>query len=131
MTERLFRLLSVTKTAQNNASTSFDSNRLYKGTPSQAAKKGFYHTCKQINKGIHNRCTLSVTVVQVKKTTIAGIETIQPVLDSNDKPIKYKYAIKLERYDPKSTKGKSVTFDNGKEITFKYKTKIVKSFGRV
>ena len=131
MTERLFKVLAVTKTAQKNAITSFDAFRLYKGTPSQAAKKAFYHTCKQINKGVYNRCTLSVTVVQVKKTSIAGIDTVQPVLDSNGKPFKYKYAIKLERYHPKSSKGKNVVFENSIKVTFKFKTKIVKSFGRV
>ena len=131
MSQRSFVVTSVHKTAQENVKTKFDKTKVYHGTPSAAAKKAFYHTCKQMNKKIHNRCTLSVVVKEVVPTTVNGFKMLLPLIDSKGEEVKHKYALKLMRYEPKSTDGKTVTFEKNMAITFKYYAKIVKSFGRV
>lgn len=129
MSDRYFMVESITKTAQKDTKTDFDKSKVYTGTPSSAARKAFTHTCTKFNKDIRGRCTLSVTVKEVYKSTKNGVVEYQPRLDDG-REYKFKYALKLKRYNPKS--GVFVQFPNVENpIIFKYKVDVVKSFGRV
>lgn len=125
MSKRLFIVQNITKTAQKNTPTKFDESKVYSGTPSAAAKKAFYDACKKMGKRIRNACTLSVVVAEVKKVSVYGVTKYVPVKDSLGE-IKYKYALKLMKYDTP----KIVQFGD-KEIKFVYYPVIVNSLGRV
>jgi hypothetical protein len=123
MPDRHFIVQKVTKSAQNT-NTRFDSTRKYTGTPSSAAKKAMTNICGGIGKKVKGRCTMTITVQEVKSTGT-------PVTDSQGLPIMYKYKVKrFVAKDENNTQGVTVEF-NGKPVTFKYQTKILESYGRV
>lgn len=124
MSERYFIVNKVTKTAQG-ANTQFDKSRKYTGTPSAAARKAMTYTCGRIGKRVKGRCTLTITVQEVKSTG-------KPILDKQGIFVMYKY--KLKRFlitGENDSKGVVVNFGEGKEIKFKYQTQILESYGRV
>lgn len=124
MPERYFVVHKVTKSAQN-ANTSFNDRRKYTGTPSLAAKKAMTHVCGRIGKKVKGRCTMTITVQEVKSTGT-------PIMDAQGLPIMYKY--KLKRMVAKDTENGSngvTVMLNGSPVTFKYQTQIVESYGRV
>jgi hypothetical protein len=128
--ERFFKAFAVTKAAQGNQKTKFDSKKVYKGTHERAARKIFTDTCKRNNKNIRGTCALHVIVIEVEKHMDNGKYKVHPKYDANGKTIKRKYRLRLKRYGPKSSNGVVVNF-NGTDVQFKYETEIVNSFGRV
>jgi hypothetical protein len=124
MSERYFVVRKVTKSAQQ-MNTSFDINRKYTGTPSLAAKKAMTHVCGRIGKKVKGRCTMTITVQEVKSTGT-------PITDAQGLPIMYKY--KLKRVVTKDANGGTngvTVMLNGTPVTFKYRTQVVESYGRV
>jgi hypothetical protein len=123
MSQRYFVVNKVTKTAQGS-NTRFDNSRKYTGTPRLAARKAMTYICGSIGKRVKGRCTLTITVQEVKSTGT-------PIFDKQGLPIMYKY--RLKRFvvkDDNDEEGITIDF-NGKPITFKYQTEIVESYGRV
>jgi len=128
MSERLFTITNVSKSAQGNKKTKFDSDKLYTGSHSAAAKKAMYHTCRKMGKKIKGRCTLTMTVMEVIRKTIDGVPLVLPKIDSDGKKIVRKYKVKLTL-----NKDSDVVYFEGlnEPISFKYTTEIVKSYGRI
>ena len=123
MADRYWIVTKVTKSAQA-INTRFDDSRRYTGTPSAAAKKAMTYVCGRIGKKVKGRCTMTITVQEIDYRD-------EPVYDSHDIPILYKYKIKrCVNRDENNQKGVTVNI-NGKSVTFNYKTKIVESYGRV
>ena len=124
MPERYFVVHKVTKSAQN-ANTSFNDGRKYTGTPSSAAKKAMTHVCGRIGKKVKGRCTMTITVQEVKSTGT-------PIMDAQGLPIMYKYKLKrmVAKDSENGSNGVTVML-NGSPVTFKYQTQIVESYGRV
>lgn len=128
MSERFFTVINVSKSAQKNDKTKFDSDKIYTGSHSAAAKKAMYNTCKKIGKKVKGKCTLTITVMEVVKKMIDGVSLVLPKLDSDGNKIirKYKVELKLNK------DSEPVQFEGlDKPIAFKYEAKIIKSFGRV
>lgn len=129
MSQRLFKIIRVTKTSQQNMNTDFNNKKTYTGTPAAAAKKGFLDTCKHIGKKIFNKCTLTIYVMEVTKSVINDIVNFDPILDNNQLPKVWKYDIQLDRYDKRQSQGKDVTFKNNSgdnvTITFQYSPRII------
>lgn len=123
MTERYFMVTKVTKSSQKE-NTKFDKTRKYTGTPNLAARKAMTHVCGRIGKKVKGRCTMTISVQEVKSTGT-------PIMDAQGLPIIYKYKLKrVLLKDENKQDGITVNF-KGSPVTFKYKTEIIESFGRV
>lgn len=125
---RVFVIFDATKPAQKNQSTTFkfDKTRKFTGTPDRAAKKAMTYLCGHESKKIKGRCTLTITVQEVKPKMIDGIDVLEPVFDSRGIPKLYKYKLK------RSVKKDAIPIEfNDTEIIFKYDVKVLESFGRV
>lgn len=123
MPERLFEIFAVVKPGQSNDKTKKMPTKLFTGSPGLAAKKAMTALCKK--KSIHGVCTLTITMREVKRVMRDGEHRVVPVLDSDNMQIMRKY--KLKRVVNETP----VIFEGTTPITFKYKTEIVESFGRV
>lgn len=124
MPERYFVVHKVTKSAQK-ANTSYNDSRKYTGTPSSAAKKAMTHVCGRIGKKVKGRCTMTITVQEVKSTGT-------PIMDAQGLPIMYKYKLKrMVAKDAENGSNGVTVMLNGSPVTFKYQTQIVESYGRV
>jgi len=110
---RYFQIHSVVKKSKKIPTT------LFTGTHSQAARKAMTVLCKQ------GACTLTIAMREVKRVMRDGEYTIVPVLDSDNVKIIRKYKIKRTKNDT------DVVFKGGSEITFRYNTQIIESYGRV
>lgn len=123
MPERYFMVTKVTKSSQKE-NTQFNHLRKYTGTPSLAARKAMTHVCGRIGKKVKGRCTMTITLQEVKSTGT-------PIMDAQGLPIMYKYKLKrVVLKDENNQNGITINL-NGSPITFKYKTDIVESYGRV
>lgn len=122
--ERTFQIVSAVKTAQKRQKTAFDGTMVFTGDPRRAAMKAMTHACAK--KKIRGVCTLTMVIAEIKMRTIDGIKEAFPVFDSNGLPKMWKYDLKRELYDD----GMDIELD-GQDVTFKYKSSIVKSHGRV
>lgn len=130
MSKRLFSIHTVTKPGQSNTDTKYNiqgSVPTYTGTPDRAARKAMTYLCGRMSKKIKGRCTLTISVIEVKERVIDGEKMMIPKLDKDDLPYIMKYKIKRMKLE-----------DGGREvdmsdttISFKYETKIIESFGRV
>jgi len=109
---RYFQIHSVVKKSKKIPTT------LFTGTHSQAARKAMTVLCK-------GACTLTIAMREVKRVMRDGEYTIVPVLDSDNVKIIRKYKIKRTKNDT------DVVFKGGSEITFRYNTQIIESYGRV
>ena len=124
MPERYFVVHKVTKSAQK-ANKSYNDSRKYTGTPSSAAKKAMTHVCGRIGKKVKGRCTMTITVQEVKSTGT-------PIMDAQGLPIMYKYKLKrMVAKDAENGSNGVTVMLNGSPVTFKYQTQIVESYGRV
>ena len=123
MPERLFQIFAAVKPGQSDNKTKKTPSKLFTGTPSLAAKKAMTVLCGK--KAIKGACTLTITMREVKRVKHDGEFKIVPVLDSDNMQIMRKY--KLKRVVNETP----VIFEGTTPITFKYKTEIVESFGRV
>ena len=124
MRERYFVVHKVTKSAQK-ANTSYNDSSKYTGTPSSAAKKAMTHVCGRIGKKVKGRCTMTITVQEVKSTGT-------PIMDAQGLPIMYKYKLKrMVAKDAENGSNGVTVMLNGSPVTFKYQTQIVESYGRV
>ena len=92
--------------------------KLFSGTPSGAAKKAMSALCS-------GECTKTIVMREVKRVMVKGEYRVVPVLDADNMEIKRKY--KLKRV-PNETE---IVFEGNTPVTFRYKTEIVESFGRV
>lgn len=128
--ERYFMAVAVTKAAQGNQNTTFDSKKIYTGTHERAARKIFTDTCKRIKKKVRGMCALHVTVIEVTKHSKDGKTITKPKLDAKGNTIKRKYRLRLRRYGPKASNGVTVNF-NGTEVQFKHRVQVTNSVGRV
>lgn len=123
MPERLFQIFTAVKPGQSNNKTTKMPTKLFTGTPGLAAKKAMTALCRK--KNIRGVCTLTITMREVKRVMQDGEYGVVPVLDGDNMQIKRKY--KLKRVINETP----VIFEGTTPITFKYKTEIVESFGRV
>ena len=113
--ERTFQIVSAVKTAQKGQKTAFDGTMVFTGDPRRASMKE-----------IRGVCTLTIVIAEIKMRTIDGVKEAFPVFDSNGMPKMWKYDLKRESYKDDM----NVELD-GQDVTFKYKSTIVKSHGRV
>ena len=97
-------------------------NKIFSGSPSAAAKKATTALCKLRN---NEKCTLTVTVREIKRSMVNGEYQNVPVIDSDGIEIMRKYKMK------RSTNETPVSFKGSDPIMFKYKVEITESFGRV
>jgi hypothetical protein len=123
---RYFQIFSVTKPGQGNQKTKSMPNKLFSGTPSQAARKAMTALCD--NKKIRGVCTLTIAMREVKRVMRDGEYTVIPVLDSDNMEIIRKYKIKRVLNENADT---PVVFEGTTPVAFRYKTDVVESFGRV
>lgn len=123
MPERLFQIFAVVKPGQSNNKTKKMPTKLFTGSPGLAAKKAMTALCKK--KSISGVCTLTITMREVKRVMRDGEHKVVPVLDSDNMQIMRKY--KLKRVVNETP----VVFEGTTPITFKYKTEIIESFGRI
>lgn len=96
--------------------------QLFSGTPSAAAKKAMTALCGRRRNVV---CTKTIVMREVKRVMVNGEYRVVPVLDADNMEIKRKY--KLKRV-PNETE---IVFEGNTPVTFRYKTEIVESFGRV
>ena len=123
MPDRLFQIVNVVKPGQSNSKTKKTPTKLFTGTPSLSAKKAMTVLCNK--KSIKGVCTLTITMREVKRVMKEGEYHIVPVRDSDNMEIKRKYKLK------RMVNETPVMFEGNTPVTFKYKTVIVESFGRV
>ena len=122
--ERTFQIVSAVKTAQKQKKTAFDGTMVFTGDPRRAAMKAMTHLC--IKKKIKGVGTMTVVIAEIKMRTIDGIKEAFPVVDSSGMPKMWKYDLKRESYKDNM----SIELD-GEDVTFKYRSVVVKSHGRV
>jgi 20S proteasome alpha/beta subunit len=115
---RLFEIYEVVKSGKKQT---IKSSKLFSGSPSAAAKKAMTSLCKKYS----GKCTLTVTMREVKRSMNNGVYKHIPVLDSDNMQIMRKY--KMKRVDNDT----SVVFEGDSLVDFKYKIEILESFGRV
>jgi hypothetical protein len=130
MSKRLFTIHKVTKTAQSNKETAYNVKGhvpTFSGTPSGAVRKAMTYLCGKMSKSIKGRCTLTISIIEIKERMVDGQKTVVPKLDKDDLPYIMKYNLKRVKLD---NGGRDIQID-GKEILFKYETKIIESFGRI
>ena len=113
---RYFKVISVSKPAQGNSTTSFQSlnNKLIRGkSAASAASKAFSKLCnvQKSGKKVHGRCALSITLKEVHST---GKDKLKK---SGTKKL-YRYRIR------RKAQQKEVTFHdkNGKPTTVLFKS---------
>lgn len=112
---RLFQVLSVDK-----KSMKIPMDKLFTGTPSAAARKAMTVLC-----GNKKNCTLTLKIREVKRVMRDGETTVVPVLDRDNMQIVRKYRVQRVENDT------PVVFEGSTPVTFRYKTDILESFGRV